>query len=150
MKKYLIAIIASFFVLQSFAQTFDKNYSDGLLYVSTKISALKPVISNNPRNISAEALPFLSKLKEKYGITQVMRPFAQADDDALLPYILKIQFSQFGKTAELMRDLEALQEVNYCEKMIYTAITFIKIVLIVKCLNRLNSNVLYKTLSNTK
>lgn len=117
MKKYLIAIIASIFVLQSFAQTFDKNYSDGLLYVSTKISALKPVISNNPRNISAEALPFLSKLKEKYGITQVMRPFAQADDDALLPYILKIQFSQFGKTAELMRDLEALQEVNYCEKV---------------------------------
>lgn len=117
MKKFLLAFLAALSSICLCAQTYHKDYKDGQLYLRVEIGALKPVMSQNPRKIDIATLDFLSALKEKYGIDEVMRPFAQADDDALLPYILRVQFSNVSKTADFMRDLEALPQIKYCEKV---------------------------------
>jgi serine protease len=99
-------------------QTVNKNYVDGEIYVKFSPSALKNIARDNPNNIQITKLGSVSKVLFKYGATKANKPFYQADDDAKLPYILKIQFSQINEVDGLIRELQATRGVEYAEKVI--------------------------------
>src|SRR5438128_1874889 len=86
----ILCLLLSVFTLQS--QTVFENYMDGRMYVKLKKSACKPLMNADSRNIPFYVLSKLELPLQKYNVQRVYRPFAQADDDAILPYVLQIEF----------------------------------------------------------
>lgn len=118
MKKVVFSLFF-FFVLfiTNQAQTVYSNYNDGKIYVKFAPGYLKSLSSENPRNIPLSNLDFLSEIITKYGVTKVYKPFYQASDDAVLPYILRIEFSQINLVETLIAELIRKQGVEYAEKV---------------------------------
>jgi hypothetical protein len=104
------------------AQTIDKYALDGALYFKFK--------DNAPMNFSVKAgkvmpedIPFLSELKDKYGITSVRNTFWQTTDPKL-HRIFKVQFDKKELVEQFIRDLSQQPEVEYAEKAPYFPIRF--------------------------
>src|SRR5262249_21317895 len=91
MKRILPVLVLVFCFAVSISQTVYKDYTDGRLYVKCSRALLAPVSNANPRNIPLQGLGFIQDLLTKYGISRISKPFYQADDDPLLPYILKLE-----------------------------------------------------------
>ncbi|MCW3078566.1 MAG: Thermitase, partial [Bacteroidetes bacterium] len=53
----------------------------------------------------------------KYGVTKAYKPFYQADDDARLPYILKLEFVQKNNVNALINELTRVSGIEYAEKV---------------------------------
>lgn len=115
MKNLFYLCFFTFFSLTTLAQTIHEDFRDGELYVKIKQSAIKPLLGLNARAIEPEKIAFLSTIVKTYSVTHVMRPFAQADDDAVLPNVLKIRFTKLTETDKLIKQLQQLPEVDYCE-----------------------------------
>ncbi|MDI1354610.1 MAG: S8 family serine peptidase [bacterium] len=117
--KACISFFFYFFLLSSnfVAQTIYPNYLDGRLYVKVDNALLKELLRENPRNIPISKIKGISALAANYGITKVCRPFSQADDDAVLPRILKLEFNKIGGVNALMDDLQKIAGVAYAEKV---------------------------------
>ncbi len=99
------------------AQNVQPAYQDGRVYVKCEKSSLKKYLAENPRNIPVIKISFLEELVLKYGIQKVSRPFFQANDDAVLPYILRIEISKQNLVDAFVQDLQKLASVEYAEKV---------------------------------
>lgn len=117
MKKILPLIIFCWSLTVLNAQSVYEGYTDGQLYVQADAGALKQIMSVNPRKLPLEAFPYLSELISKYKITRITRPFAEAKEDAMLPFVLKLEFKASAQVGELQADLKKLKQVRYCEKV---------------------------------
>lgn len=115
MKKSLLAIGFAVLTTCSFAQTVYKHKVDGQIYLKVQPGMLKGIQKDNPNNIVISKLGNLSATLFKYGATKVYKPFYQADDDAVLPYVLQVQFTQIKQIDELIADLSRIQGVDYAE-----------------------------------
>lgn len=117
MKKILCFITFIALCNISFGQTVYKYQVDGEIYLKMTPGALKNIAKDNPNNIQITKLGNVSNVLFKYGATKVYKPFYQADDDARLPYILKVEFTQIYQVENLIRELEKIQGVEYAEKV---------------------------------
>lgn len=117
MKRILPLLVFGFYFNFLSAQTVFKDYVDGRVYVKCSSSLLNVVSQENPRNLPISKLGFISQLAGKYGISKVYRPYYQADDDLVLPYILKIEFTRPDQVNALMEELARVRGVEYAEKV---------------------------------
>lgn len=116
--KKILSLIAFVSVCNiSKSQTVYKHQVDGEIYVKFAPAALKSVSKDNPNNIQITKLTNVSNVLFKYGATKAYKPFYQADDDAKLPYILKVEFSQINQVEDLIRELKMIPGVEYAEKV---------------------------------
>ena len=90
MKKSLFAIGFAVLTSSLLSQTVYKHKVDGQIYLKVQPGILKAVQKDNPSNIVISKLGSLSQTLFKYGATKVFKPFYQADDDAVLPYVLQV------------------------------------------------------------
>lgn len=118
MRKKLLCLFLAFICFDSaFTQTVFKEFADGRVYVKFTKSSLKTISKEDPKNIPLTKFEILKDLVGKYGVTKVYKPFYQADDDNILPYILKIEFSKAREINSLMNDLNSIAGVEYVEKV---------------------------------
>jgi len=117
MKKFLSFITFVTLCNITLSQTVYKYQVDGEIYIKLTPGALKFVAKDNPNNIQITKLGNISKVLFKYGATKAYKPFYQANDDAKLPYILKIEFSQINQVEDLILELKSLPGVEYAEKV---------------------------------
>lgn len=96
------------------AQTVDPDAIDGEVYFQLKPST--PVISGNEKGVVAlNQVEFLDALKDTYQISQVDRPFYQAND-AKLQRTYLIHFKNIHAVDSLIAALEKDSTVAYAEK----------------------------------
>jgi serine protease len=117
MKRILPVLVFSLCFNFLSAQTVYKDYVDGRLYIKCSGSLLNSVSQENPRNLPISKLGFINTLAAKYGISKAYKPYYQADDDLILPYILKIEFSKTEQVAALIEELSRVRGVEYAEKV---------------------------------
>jgi serine protease len=99
------------------SQNSDKVFCDGELYVQLKPGFLKPLLNENPNQLSLNALPWLKELEQKYGISKVRRPYHQAGDHPTLPSVLKLRFTKIQLINAFIEDLNTLPQVSYVGKV---------------------------------
>lgn len=118
MKKRLPAAFLFIFLINILpAQTVSEHYIDGRVYVKFTKTMLKSLSKENPKNLPLAKLDMLGKIIPKYGITKAHFPFHQANDDANLPYILKLEFSKTDQIDALIGELRTLPGLEYAEKV---------------------------------
>ncbi len=117
MKKSLLSFGFGLITFGVFAQTVYKNKVDGQVYLKVQPGLLKSILNDNPKNIVISKLGNLSNTLFKFGTTKVSKPFYQADDDAVLPNILLVQFTQIKQVDQLIYDLQRIDGVDYVEKV---------------------------------
>lgn len=117
MKKIIYSLLTCILFSNLVSQTVFPDYVDGQIYVKFNAGSLKQVSKDDPNNIPVSKLTSVNKILYKYGVTKVYKPFYQADDDARLPYILKIEFSQKNNVNALINELRYVQGVEYAEKV---------------------------------
>jgi serine protease len=118
MKKIIFSCYLSFALLfATKAQTVYSNYTDGKVYVKFAPGYLKNISKEDPKNIPLAKLDFLKDLFSRYGVTKVYKPFYQASDDAVLPHILRVEFTQIKLVESLITELQRVTGVEYAEKV---------------------------------
>ncbi|MGZ4097760.1 MAG: S8 family serine peptidase, partial [Bacteroidia bacterium] len=117
MKKIIFAFSLSFLINSAFGQSVYPDYKDGQVYVKFTSGALKLVSKDDPNNIPVSKLTSVNRILTKYGVTKAYKPFYQADDDARLPYILKIEFTKKAGVNALIEELSKVQGIEYAEKV---------------------------------
>lgn len=117
MKKIIFLFLFITALGQVSAQSVFSAFRDGQLYVQVNPAAIKNCMGLNPRKLRAADFPFLSRLISTYQITRITRPFAEASDDALLPYVLRLEFNAIWQVAALEEELIKTTEVRFCEKV---------------------------------
>ena len=115
--KQLLPVFFLFCSTVFFGQTVFKDYADGRVYVKFSKSFLKPVAHENPDNLPLDKLGALTGVITKYGITRAYKPFYRAMDDQILPYILRLEFSDKSKVNALIDELHQINGVEYAEKV---------------------------------
>jgi len=111
--KFVLFALFLFLFGNIFAQTFDRNFSDGKIYVKLKDSAKK--LNSKKGVISLNDAYFIQNQVKKYAVNKVKQPFYQATDNKLTATYL-IEFSQFDKIDALVAELKADANIEYVEK----------------------------------
>ena len=118
MKKFVGIFYLSFLVIflnmSLFAQTVDPNAVDGQIYFQLKAAAsVKHQGINGVVNVNK--LAFINGLKSTYQVTQVKRPFYQANDAELQRTYL-LYFKDIHDVDSLISNLKKNKNVVYAEK----------------------------------
>lgn len=114
--------IALFFNLTTYSQTVYQHYQDGKIYVKLKDNfPLKLVMAKEgtPDYNVISKYSFVQAVATDYGISKMTRPFAKANGiggDALQRTFL-IEFNDYSKVDELIRNFSANNMVEYAEKV---------------------------------
>lgn len=119
MKKIYSLLLSGFLVCQSFtkAQTIYPDYTDGEIYVKFKTGALKVLKGQDPNALNLSALNEIQSICSNYGVTKVIKPFYQADDDVTLQHILKFYFSNPSQVNAFINSLRKSSSIEYAEKV---------------------------------
>lgn len=117
MKRIFAIVLLCLGLFSLTAQTVYENYKDGQVYVQADPKILKGLMGVNPRKIPLSAFPYLDNVLQTFQITRISRPFAEASDDALLPYVLRLEFSAVQKVDDLMAELRKLKQFRLVEKV---------------------------------
>jgi len=117
MKKHLLLLLAVFGLstFNGFSQTAVPGCVDGKIYLKYKPNAV--VKYKNPLEIDPKALPGMSALISKYGVTSAERPYWMVDDDKDLPRIYKVNFTNITDVEGLIHDIAGNPFVEYAEKV---------------------------------
>lgn len=99
------------------AQTVNREYVDGQVYLKFKTGTIKNLSRENPENLPLNKISVIKALIGKYGITKASKPFYQADDSEYLTHVLQLDFSNFNLVEDLITDLQEFGIVEYAEKV---------------------------------
>ncbi|MCX7863262.1 MAG: S8 family serine peptidase [Bacteroidales bacterium] len=121
-KKLIVSLWATLGCVALLAQTIDKYAVDGALYFKFKdnVELNYPIKAGK---VLPENIPFLSALKDKYGITSVRNTFWQTTDPRL-HRIFRVHFDKKELINDFIRDLSNVPEVEYAEKAPYFPIRY--------------------------
>ncbi len=119
MRRFLSTFLLSLMVgMCVVAQTAYQDYHDGQIYLKYKQGANKQNRNiTNYKDIPIDKMYGIEKFAAKYGIYKVTKPFYIADDDANLQRIYKVYFTNSTMVDEMMRELNALNYIEYAEKV---------------------------------
>ncbi len=126
-KSLLLTLIGLLCFTLSFSQQ-TQNVSpgcvDGVIYLKYKTEALAGKKIKDPNNVGLNILPGIQSMVGTYGITKVYKPFYQADDDADLQRIFKVEFNNAAMVDNIVRDFTSNSSVEYAEKVPMTVTSF--------------------------
>lgn len=117
MKYFFLSFFCFAVSFSSYSQTVLPNYFDGRVYVKFTKAAHKPFSKEDPKNISLNKIQALKSLLSKYGINKASCPFYIASDDANLPDVVKLEFSQIYQIEALIAELKSIPGIEYAEKI---------------------------------
>jgi subtilisin family serine protease len=121
-------IIASItFILFSFAgfaQSYDKDYTDGQIYFKFKDNVQVNIPVNADRTVDLDNAPFLAGIRQQFDITGMSRPFDLNNDSKLLR-TFRLDFSQYDQIEEIMQELLKNTDFEYVERVPMDYIDFI-------------------------
>ncbi len=111
---FICAFILSLFSIKGFTQTIDKNCIDGKIYFKIKddVNLFIPSIKNK---VNISDVPFIDKIKSKYKITKLIKPFYTADDSKLQK-TYSVKFDNYLMVDQLIKDLQNNNIIEYAEK----------------------------------
>lgn len=100
------------------AQTFHPHFQDGKIWFKlTNEVRLSNALTENPYKLPFETVPGLKNLVQKYGCTNLSKPFFAAKTSPILQRTFLIEFTQINQVEALIRDLESMSGVEYAEKV---------------------------------
>lgn len=121
-------IIASItFILFSFAgfaQSYDKDYTDGQVYFKFKDNIQVNIPVNPDRTVDLDNAPFLAGIRQQFDITGMSRPFDLNNDSKLLR-TYRLDFSQYDQIEEIMYELSKNPDFEYVERVPMDYIDFV-------------------------
>jgi len=109
----LIAILITLPVIGVFAQTVNSLWVDGRIYLKISDNASMNVPETNGI-INPSEVYFLEGLVERYGITEISKPFKSAKSD-ILQRTFKIDFENMYEIDNFIRELSQNQAIEYAE-----------------------------------
>lgn len=109
------SIIFAFICLSGSAQTFDRDYLDGVIYIKFKDHVELTIPVNEDKTVDLENASFLQTLRQSYNITGVSRPF-DLNNDPKLMRTFEINFSGFEQVEEIIAALSSIEELEYIER----------------------------------
>lgn len=113
----LTAALLMFLCFGLQAQNLSSEYYDGQLWVQIDARSTKG-FANNKDKLSAE--PFVeligSELADDFGVTGVRKPFHFAIDPSIRE-VYQVNFTEAERVLEFARKLEALEAINYAERV---------------------------------
>ncbi len=117
MKYLFLTFLCLAVSFSSFSQNVYPNYIDGRVYVKFTKAAHKPFSKEDPKNISLNKMVSVKALISKYGISKATCPFYQANDDANLPDVVKLEFTQIQQIESIIAELKTIPGIEYAEKV---------------------------------
>ncbi|MDI9340333.1 MAG: S8 family serine peptidase [Sediminibacterium sp.] len=118
MKKFSLFILSGLILINTciLAQSVYKDYTDGEIYVKFRTGTLQYLKGSDPQNISVSRIKALEGILS-HGITNIQKPFYQADDDVTLQHILKVRFSDAVAVDAIIETLKRQGDIEYVEKV---------------------------------
>ena len=118
--KNTIQLLFAFLILFSSgltAQNFSADYYDGQLWVQLDARSTKRFQHDKDKLSAAPFIELIgSDLASEFGLTSIRKPFHFALDAAIRE-VYQVNFSEAEKVMEFARKLEALDAVNYAERV---------------------------------
>ncbi len=112
----IIATLALTFLASfSIAQTYEKYYSDGKVFLKFKDQVQVDIPVNPDKSVDLNHVPFIQSVAAELGINGMFRPF-DLNGDAKLLRTFEITFSDFSKVEEIIEELSRNADVEYVEK----------------------------------
>lgn len=132
MRKYFILLLLFVFSSSLYSQTYYSDAIDGRIIFRLKdkveiegVNAVKPA---NSRQISKKEdvsdFPTLQKVFNNYSITNFERPSYYTGKEKLIRMFI-VDFSNYSEVDDMIRDLVALDIVEYAEKQLIRKLSFI-------------------------
>lgn len=122
MKKLLFTSVLLLIFSGLYAQSVDKRYVDGRIYVKLKQSAKK--IKSKKTELKPEEVYFVKDYAKKYSVKTVKQPFVETNDTKLsLTYA--VNFKDYKAIDNLIGELKLNNNIEYIEKapLFYTSKT---------------------------
>ncbi len=115
--KVVVTLIMSFtFCNYSYAQTYDRYFVDGQLFVKFYDFFDPKIAVAADNSVSMEDASFFSEIFEEHKVLSLSRPFDIKDDIKLLRTLL-LTFSDHGSLDRIITALEKMPEIEYAEKV---------------------------------
>lgn len=116
MKRILLILLL--FPLISFGQKFSPDYQDGKIWFKvTNETRLTLSLEENPDILPIGTVPGLSAIAKKYGIINLSKPFFAAKESTILQRTFMIEFDDYLKIEQFIKELEVMKCVEYAEKV---------------------------------
>lgn len=118
---FLVAILCSTFFNTIFAQSVDRNYFDGELYIKVKNNIYTSYVDSKNGSIAQNHVNFLTPYLSKYKVRKIEMPFwfDQSED---LQRVFRVYFDQAQLVDNFLQELSKLPELEYAEKVPYDQI----------------------------
>lgn len=123
MKKLLLAsliLIGSILIqFSAFSQSVYTNYLDGAVYFKIKddYPIYKELGKKNYLSIDPAQFPYTKQVNANYEIQNLSQPFAYIKDNNSITRIYRLEFSDFTKVDDIIKELESNQAIEYAEKV---------------------------------
>ncbi len=106
------------FPLISLAQSFNSDYQDGKIWFKlSNETRFELELNQNPEKLPLTAIPGFQQIASKYGATNLSKPFHIAKQSKELQLTFEVEFTDFTKVEQFIKELSALKNVEYAEKV---------------------------------
>jgi len=113
---FLLATFAMLFLnFGSFAQTYEKYYQDGQLYVKFKDSYNPQIAVQADKSVKMQDATYFRDIMDKYEVVGITRPIDINDPKLLRTF--QISFKDHFKLEQAIADLQQKPEIEYAEKV---------------------------------
>lgn len=106
------------FTNQGFAQTYEENFVDGMLFFKIKDDVVLRIQKNEDLSVNIKDVPFLMDLKQQFpSIKEVKQAFFLKKQSPSTKRIYAMHFTDYTKVDALVAALEKQSVVEYAEKV---------------------------------
>jgi len=116
-KAILFSIVALFlFNTENFAQTYEKYYQDGQLFVKFNDDYNPQIAVASDKSVNMQDASYFQDIFDSYEVNSISRPLDNFNDPKLLKTFL-LDFKDHNSLDDLIKILEAKPEIEYAEKV---------------------------------
>lgn len=119
MKKVLLLLMGMGLFVSANAQTVYSGYQDGKIWFKIKPHTIQSayLTPQDPLNLPLSTLDFVARMKEKYQITKLSKPFYAAKNSQTLQLTFQLEFSDYYNVEKIIAELLKNENVEYAEKV---------------------------------
>src|SRR5688572_753705 len=112
---FITLILCCVYPTAGYSQNTYKEYEDGSIYVKLRNDVFTEIRSVNEK-VDLNDVPFLSAVRTKYRITEVVKPFYSAKTPEL-DRTYRIEFTDHTNVDQLIKELYQDATIEYAEKV---------------------------------
>ncbi|MBE0662635.1 MAG: S8 family serine peptidase [Bacteroidales bacterium] len=105
-----------FFSMSSFAQTFEKYYLDGQLFVKFQDNYDPQIAVAEDHSVRLEDAAYFSDILSRYNVESISRPL-EVNNDVKLLRTFNLKFEDHSVLEKVIAELEQKPEIEYAEKV---------------------------------